>query len=130
MPKKTMEEIATGPLKKSTSKAKAESSPPKKAGNKELSAKPAKSKNKEPAKPAKKGKKEKKIKLSFALSQSECLILAELREKCRQEGMPYKKNDFVRAGLACLSTMSMTGLLKALAKNTKPVPTEKPKGKN
>lgn len=58
-----------------------------------------------------------KIKLvrdSFTMSKSEFLSLSDLKLRSARIGLPAKKSDILRAGLALLSKMSDTGFAAAL----------------
>lgn len=78
---------------------------------------PAKAAAKE-KKPSKKDK-PKKIKMvrdSFTMPEAEYAQIAALKKKCLKAGVPVKKSELLRCGLAYLANLSDAALLKAVAR--------------
>jgi hypothetical protein len=67
-------------------------------------------------KPPKK-KKQKKVKMvrdSFTMPENDYAKIAALKEKCLMAGVHVKKSELLRAGLAYLTKLSNSGLLKTI----------------
>lgn len=66
----------------------------------------------------KKPKKEPKAKIvrdSFTMPQNEYQKIIEIKETCREAGLPVKKSEVLRAGLKALSGMNAAQLKRAMA---------------